>query len=197
MKNLILASTLSMILAGCSGGGSSSSNGGSPTKTPVAPADSVFSKIPSGLYFEMFENCVYEHGKGYYNTMIMMDQNNSEMALIKTFFYETSCTVGEEKLYESVVFNFSSSSQSTNGFEFLNLSLIDAQISIVWQPFLDEFNSNNTFGKTWVLGNPNSVIDLKPYSEAPIMFKTGTITSLSVKLEGSTLIVNNRQYRKQ
>lgn len=192
MKSLILASTLSMtMLLGCADSGSSSSRVvGGPSN--INPDLSELSKLQEGIYNSHLDICYatnlyapfYKLSFGYVN---------KEFIAMRYEYLDAQCT--QDHFIQSEVFSFKEGSS-----EMITFSLIDLQFLPLHQALVNDLNSNLSFGfNDWNTSMVKSVIDLPAQIGGPIVYKSGTLKVIKLKIVSGTnsVLINNVQYNKQ
>lgn len=192
--NLLLTFLSLSILSSCSGG---SSGGGSGITTPQTPISNVGTSVlsqmtPNKIYAPLNDVCLKESNSSYYKESF--SYANNEFLHMREYHNDSLCS--SVQFYASRVMTYVSHSL-VQDFQVENVSLIDFQLSITDQLLLAVYNQNSLYGfNDWILSNAKSIIDrkLQP-TDLSNKFITGTITTYSLKMVGSTLFVNGVQYQ--
>jgi hypothetical protein len=198
MKNLILSTSVLALLQSCSSGSSSGGGAGSGVLNPPVisdPSSSVYSQmIENKIYLPLVANCIRESAQSPYYYRESFSKANNEFLHMREYHQENTCN--SLQFYASRIMTFVSYSVIADE-QKTSLSLIDFQISIADQFFLDAFNASEFYGfNNWTLGNAKSVIDRKRVStDVSNQFITGSITDYSLRKVSDVIFINGVQYQ--
>ena len=200
MKFILLLSSL-LFLTNCSSGSSGSDQQASPMPPSNGNFTNQYNQIPVGAVLQSSTSCF-----SYNNPNTVVEGN----------FYKLTIHKGSSSSWDLVVENFSTNDCSGNSLmtiawlkdvnsvdttsstsNTLNLSLFDVQYNIKSQSVLDVYNSVPMFGKSWLLNQLESVINLKatPQDTGPTHIKnTLSTTIIQVFPNSKRVLVGNVEF---
>lgn len=194
MKNLFTLSLLTLVLSSCGSGGSSGGNDAISNPNLTNPSQAFFNTMDDGIYVPQNNSCKTENNEHF---KIVIVKALNELSFIKQLYLEVDCLTEFHSI--AITHTFISANLLPDGYQLTNLSLIDAQISINLPGLLNDYNGQYMFQfDDWILNNAKSIIDRAPQPGAPIVYQSGTVSSLYLKLISPTvLLVKGIQYNKQ
>lgn len=198
MKNLILLTTLSVLIQSCSNsGGSSAAKDTTQPPAVSSPAEDITALPPSVVLRNdlCLSNSPTSIDGAFYRVSFIKGLNQEFDTLIE-YFSESTCDINNITMTQAFL-NDLQSSQKIGVDYVLTLSLHDVQMNVFSVDTLNSYNQAPLYETTWTINNLVSVINKKtfPTDGGPgYISNSESLTYIRVHVPEKTVYINNVKF---